>query len=153
MTHSKQALRLWLKLLSATGQIEKTIKGRLRDEFETTLPRFDVLAMLDFAGEDGLNMGELSRRLMVSNGNVTGIVNRLEQDGLINRTADKNDRRTQWITLTEAGRTAFKTQANHHESWVEMLMSDLDDNEMDQMLRLLDKLRHSAEAHTGLEQS
>ena len=104
--HSKQSLRLWLKLLSCTTVIENWLRNRLRAEFGTTLPRFDVLAALDRHPE-GLRMGELSRYLLVSNGNVTGIVQRLEEEGLIEREQAPNDRRAIRVRLSPKGRALF----------------------------------------------
>ncbi len=146
---AKQSLRLWLKLLSVSGQVENIVRGNLRNEFDTTLPRFDVMAMLDFAGGDGLSMGDLSRKLMVSNGNVTGIVNRLEAEGLISRKADERDRRTQWVKLTDEGKRIFKSQAKEHESWLETLMKDVSKSDMDQLTILLDTVRTSVETNKG----
>ncbi|MCK5575747.1 MAG: MarR family transcriptional regulator [Sphingomonadales bacterium] len=146
---AKQSLRLWLKLLSVSGQVENIVRGNLRNEFDTTLPRFDVMAMLDFAGNDGLSMGDLSRKLMVSNGNVTGIVNRLEAEGLISRKADERDRRTQWVKLTDEGKRVFKGQAKEHESWLETLMKDVSKSDMDQLTILLDTVRTSVETNKG----
>ena len=148
-TRAKQSLRLWLKLLTVNGHVEKLVRGKLRDDYDTTLPRFDVMAMLDFAGEDGLNMGELSRRLMVSNGNVTGIVTRLDKEGLITRTPDKHDRRTQWVKLSAKGKAVFKEQAMAHEHWIEHLMKDVSETDMDQLTHMLDNLRQSVESNKG----
>ena len=99
-------LRVWLRLLTCCNLIERGVRRNLRDTFDTTLPRFDLLAQLDRAPE-GLTMGALSRRLMVSNGNVTGLINRLVEEGLVARRAAKGDRRTQLVKLTAAGGQAF----------------------------------------------
>ena len=120
---SKARLRLWLRLLKLTGRVEGELRRRLRDEHGTTLPRFDVMAALSRHPE-GLKMSELSDYLRVSNGNVTGIVDRLEAEGLAVRRAVPGDRRAQLARLTDAGRAAFETLAGHHEAWIDGLLAD-----------------------------
>ncbi|ANK82941.1 MAG: hypothetical protein TEF_20625 [Rhizobiales bacterium NRL2] len=141
----KLELRLWLRMLACTGQIERTIRSRLREEFDTTLPRFDVLAQLDRAA-DGLTMGALSGRLMVSAGNVTGLVNRLAEEGLVETARLPEDRRTQVVRLTEAGKTAFDRMTPAHESWIDSMLSALTPGEAEALYGLLGKVR------TGLQQ-
>ncbi|MEM7422760.1 MAG: MarR family transcriptional regulator [Pseudomonadota bacterium] len=119
---SKERLRLWLRMLRLTRHMESRLRDRLRTEFDTTLPRFDVLSALD-RNADGLLMSELSRVLIVSNGNVTGIVERLVTDGLVERAAVPGDRRASRVRLTRAGRTVFAEQAARHEGWVDALLS------------------------------
>ena len=138
--HSKQSLRLWLRLLACTNLIEKRVRNRLRQEFHTTLPRFDVMATLDHAGGP-LTMGDLSDRLMVSNGNVTGIVTRLAREGLVRRTVSTQDRRAFNVELTAKGREDFATQANVHEGWIDQMMAGLDDESMTVMLDVLETLK------------
>ncbi len=140
--HSKQSLRLWLKLLSCTTVIENWLRNRLRGEFHTTLPRFDVLAALDRHPE-GLRMGELSRYLLVSNGNVTGIVQRLEEEGLIAREQAPNDRRAIRVRLTSKGKARFAEWAAEHEGWVDSLFSDLSTEEMEELMGQLRRLQES----------
>ncbi|MBK5912552.1 MarR family transcriptional regulator [Rhodothalassium salexigens] len=139
---SKQALRLWLRLLTCTTLIENRIRNQLRAEFDTTLPRFDVLAALD-RYPDGLTMGELSRCLMVSNGNVTGVVNRLVTDGLVSRTASPADRRTHFVRLTDKGQEDFKRMAEVHHGWVESMFSGIDAADADQLYNELEQLKRS----------
>ena len=112
-----QALKLWLRLLSCTTRIEGVIRSRLRTDFATTLPRFDLLAQLD-REPDGLSMGALSKRMMVSGGNVTGITDQLEAGGLVTRSAHASDRRAYTVQLTPAGRRLFRRMASVHEQWV-----------------------------------
>ena len=135
------ALRLWLRLLTCANLIETTIRRRLQQEFELTLPRFDLLAQLDRA--DSLKMSELSRRLMVTSGNVTGIADQLERDGWLTRESDTDDRRATRLRLTERGRKRFGAMAGVHESWVIELMGSLDRNEQRELQRLLGKLKKS----------
>lgn len=142
--HSKQSLRLWLRLLRCSLTIEKRARRMLIDRFGTTLPRFDVLAALDRSSV-GLTMGELSELLLVSNGNVTIIVSRLADDGLITRTAEKDDRRVMRVKLTAKGRRDFRTMAAEHEKWIERLMADLSDIETQQLLNGLNRVRASIE--------
>jgi DNA-binding MarR family transcriptional regulator len=144
--HSKQSLRLWLKLLSCTMVVEKRLRARLDEDFDTTLPRFDVLAALERHAE-GLKMSALSESLMVSNGNVTGVVTRLIEDGLVTRTVDEADRRSATVRLTRKGRDAFLKMAAAHEQWMEGMFADLSDNQTDDLMRLLVHLRRSIEAH------
>lgn len=140
-------LRVWLRLLACTTLIEQRVRSRLRRKFNTTLPRFDVLAQLDRAPE-GLTMGELSNRLMVSNGNVTMLADRLEQEGLISRSASPTDRRTQTLRLTAEGRRAFGAMAPAHESWVADLMAELELDEKKALIALLDKLKDTLRSHS-----
>ena len=136
----KAELRLWLRLLACSGLIERRVRGALRQEFATTLPRFDVLAQLDRA-PDGLRMGDLSHRLMVSNGNVTGLIDRLVQERLVSRETAPSDRRKQVVRLTPDGRRAFDAMAPAHEAWIVDMMSGLEGEEMGELLELLGRLR------------
>ncbi len=140
--HSKQSLRLWLRLLACTNVIEKHVRNRLRAEFHTTLPRFDVLAALEHAPE-GLTMGSLSRHLMVSNGNVTGIVARLEKEGMVARRTAPNDRRTHFVRLTDKGLAEFSAMASVHETWIDEVFAGLDDEKVAALMALLEDLKDS----------
>lgn len=117
-----QALKLWLRLLSCTTRIEDQIRQRLRAEFGTTLPRFDLLAQLE-RHPDGLTMRELSKRLMVTGGNVTGITDQLEGEGLVLRETRADDRRSFIVRLTPQGRRQFKRMAAAHEGWIIELLA------------------------------
>src|SRR5690242_8009668 len=117
-------LRLWLRLLTCTTLIEGEVRRRLRMEFDVTLPRFDLMAQLDKT-PDGMTLGELSSRMMVSNGNVTGLVERLVADGLLARKPAPNDRRAQIVRLTAAGRRAFGAMARAHEGWILEMLTGL----------------------------
>jgi DNA-binding MarR family transcriptional regulator len=120
---SKDRLRLWLRLLKTTRQVEAQLRENLRSEFASTLPRFDVLAALS-RFEAGLKMSQLSGVLRVSNGNVTGIVDRLVQDGLVIRVPVEGDRRAWLVRLTKKGREEFAAQAAAHERWIDAMLSD-----------------------------
>ena len=135
------ALRLWLRLLTCTNLIETSIRRRLQHEFSLTLPRFDLLAQLDRA--DGLMMSELSRRLMVTSGNVTGIADQLERDGWLTREPVSGDRRATRLRLTDSGRQRFSAMAEVHESWIIELMGTLDRGEQRELQRLLGKLKQT----------
>ncbi len=139
------ALRLWLRLLTCTSLIEKTIRRRLQREFESTLPRFDLLAQLD--REDGLRMSELSQRLMVTGGNVTGIADQLEREDWIRREPVSGDRRATRLRLTEDGRARFGAMAGEHERWVETMMGALTREEQADLRRLLGKLKQHLNRH------
>lgn len=142
--HSKQSLRLWLRLLSCSMTIEKRVRARLAVEFDTTLPRFDVLAALD-RNPAGLKMSELSDWLLVSKGNVTAIVERLIGDGLVERLADGADRRIIRVRLTPKGREDFAGMARQHEAWLDHAMGDLTDQDFETLLAGLQRLRLSIE--------
>jgi DNA-binding MarR family transcriptional regulator len=141
---SKRRLRLWLRLYAATSVVEREMRRVLRARFGTTLPRFDLMAALERA-PDGLAMGELSRRLMVSGGNVTSVVAGLERDGLVCRRSPASDRRTSYVALTERGTAAFAEMAREHESWIGQLLADVPDEDVDALTDLLAELKHKAE--------
>lgn len=132
----KDEVRLWLRMLTCTTMIEGEIRRRLRDRFATTLPRFDLLAQLERV-PDGLTLGELSRRMMVSNGNVTGLVDRLVGEGLIERRQSDTDRRAHFVRLTDDGRRMFAGMAAEHESWMAELFGDLAPAERGALMTLL----------------
>jgi DNA-binding MarR family transcriptional regulator len=134
------ALKLWLRLLTCTTLIEASVGQRLRRRFGSTLPRFDLLAQLHRTPE-GLRMSELSRRLMVTGGNVTGLADQLEQEGLLLREAVPEDRRAIRLRLTPDGKARFAEMASAHESWVVSLLSDLGAAEQRTLLALLGKLK------------
>ncbi|MDF1601047.1 MarR family transcriptional regulator [Mesorhizobium sp. YIM 152430] len=121
---AKERLRLWIRLLRASRLIESELRERLKRDFDSTLPRFDVLAAL-YRQPDGMLMSDLSRFLLVSNGNVTGIVERLVKDGLVSRAAREGDRRTSIVKLTAAGERRFTEMAAAHEAWIEEFLGDV----------------------------
>lgn len=134
------SLRLWLRLLSCTVRIEDTIRQRLREQFGLTLPRFDLMAQLEREPQ-GLTMGELSRRMLVTGGNVTAIVVQLENEQLVQREAQAQDRRSYTVRLTSAGRRAFAAMAREHEAWIVELLSPLSERQQEQLYRLLGTLK------------
>lgn len=134
------SLRLWLRLLSCTTRIEDTIRQRLREQFGITLPRFDLMAQLERERE-GLTMGELSRRMMVTGGNITTIVDQLEKEQLVQRQNLPGDRRAFRVSLTPAGRKAFSAMATAHEGWVVELLSPLSERQQEQLHKLLGTLK------------
>lgn len=136
----QRALRLWLRLLACTNLIEQRLRSRLRSDFEITLPQFDVLAELERSAAPQ-TMSELSARLMVSNGNVTGVVDRLERAGYVRREADKRDRRVQFIRLTPAGRKLFTRMSRAHAAWVAELFDGLRAQEAERLTKQLRRVR------------
>lgn len=134
----KQSLRLWLRLLACENIIENRLRAALRDRFNVTLPQFDVLAELEYLGQP-LTMTDLSKRLMVSNGNVTGVVDRLVRDGLVERHPSESDRRVNLISLTPRGLELFREMAEQHEQWVAGMFSDLGAEEINQLAGLLNR--------------
>lgn len=136
----RQALRLWLRLLSCTVRIEGKIRLRLRRDFNTTLPRFDLMAQLERSA-GGLRMSELSKRMMVSGGNVTGITDQLEREGLVARTPCPGDRRAFTVKLTETGLKRFREMAARHELWIVELLGGLSRDEKETMITELGKVK------------
>jgi DNA-binding MarR family transcriptional regulator len=136
---SKQRLRLWIRILRTARAIEAEVRERLRVEFGVTLPQFDVMAALE-RKPAGMKMSELSRFLMVSNGNVTGIIDRLAADKLVTRKAPDDDRRAIVVRLTPQGASQFATMAKAHESWVNTLLSEFNAAEAGAVIHHLDGL-------------
>ncbi|WP_227268793.1 MarR family winged helix-turn-helix transcriptional regulator [Roseobacter weihaiensis] len=136
---SKERLRLWLRLLKASRTVEAKLRENLRTEFDTTLPRFDVMAALA-RHENGLKMSQLSGVLRVSNGNITGIVDRLTEDGLMVRVPVPGDRRATLVRLTKRGQEEFERQAAAHETWVDFILSDFSADEAAELAARLDQM-------------
>ena len=137
---SKEKLRLWIRLLRASRTIEGELRERRSTEFDTTLPRFDVMAAL-YRTPDGMLMSDLSRFLLVSNGNVTGIVDRLVADGYVVRSQRNGDRRTSFIRLTAKGRSGFAEMAAAHERWIDELLGSLSAREAENLSGKLKSFR------------
>ena len=134
------ALRLWLRMLTCTQLIEQQVRARLREQFETTLPRFDLMAQLE-RSPDGLKMNELSKRMMVTGGNVTGIADQLEAEGMVQRIPLEGDRRALLIRLTPVGRKAFAEMASAHENWIVDSFAGLTVREVEALHKLLGKVK------------
>jgi DNA-binding MarR family transcriptional regulator len=135
-----QSLKLWLRMLSCTVKIENEIRSRLRATFGITLPRFDLMAQLERYPQ-GLRMGELSKRMMVTGGNVTGITDQLEQEKLVVRVPDPKDGRAYSVKLTPAGKKAFATMAAVHEGWIAELLQDVNGSDKAQLIDLLSDMK------------
>lgn len=133
----KQRLRLWLRLLKVSRLIENELRERMRQQFNTTLPRFDVMAAL-FRARDGLKMSELSAALRVSNGNVTGIIERLVSEDLVVREPIPGDRRAMRVRLTSSGQKEFSNMASVHQKWIDELLHDVSGEDADLITKLLD---------------
>jgi DNA-binding MarR family transcriptional regulator len=140
------ALRLWLRLLTCTQLVEKQVRSQLRKRFDTTLPRFDLMAQLERAPE-GLKMNEVSRRMMVTGGNVTGITDQLVAEGLVDRVDVAGDRRAYRVCLTTKGRKLFNEMARQHEQWIVEAFSSLSDKDVATLNKLLAKVKDHARAH------
>lgn len=144
-----EALRLWLRLLTCTQIVEKRVRTRLRERFDTTLPRFDLMAQLERSPE-GLKMNELSRRMMVTGGNVTGITDQLAAEGLVDRVDVEGDRRAYRVRLTAKGRKLFNEMARQHEGWIVDAFAALSDKEIAVLHKLLGKVKdHSRVAEAA----
>lgn len=142
---TKLELKVWLRLLTCTTLIEREVRQNLRERFDTTIARFDLLSQLDRAPK-GLTMGELSSRLMVTNGNVTGLTDALVREGLVSRAPEPGDRRSLRIRLTAAGKQSFDAMTPVHEGWIDRLMAGLTRAEMAHLLELLGRLKQSLAA-------
>ncbi|WP_135228621.1 MarR family winged helix-turn-helix transcriptional regulator [Deinococcus fonticola] len=141
-----QAIKLWLRLLTTTTLLESAIRSRIQEHSEMSLPRFDLLSQLE-REPDGLRMGELSARLMVTKGNVTGLADQLEREGLVERLSG-TDRRSVTLKLTTLGRERFGDIAQAHEAWVIDLLSALTPREQQHLSNLLGKVKtHLKEGH------
>ena len=138
---SKTRLRSWLKILKTSNFIEKIIREKLREDHNTTLPRFDVMSAL-YRSKKGLKMTEISGALKVSNGNITGIIDRLVHDDHVLRVAVKGDRRTILVSLTNKGRLQFEEYPNAHESWVNIILEKLSEQKAQDLINLLDTISY-----------
>ena len=136
----RSSVRLWLRLLSCTMAIEKQVQRNLAEQFDSTLPRFDVLAALA-RRPDGMAMGELSRALLVSNGNVTAIVKKLASDGHVRIAPLESDRRTSIVRLTASGERHFERLAKAHHDWIDRLLMGLDSGRRDALYDGLGELK------------
>ena len=135
-----EALRLWLRMLTCTQLVEKQVRTQLREQFDTTLPRFDLMAQLERSPE-GLKMNELSRRMMVTGGNVTGITDQLVAEGLVERVDVEGDRRAYRVRLTPKGRKLFHEMAGQHEEWIVEAFSALSERDIATLYKLLGKVK------------
>jgi DNA-binding MarR family transcriptional regulator len=147
----KAELRLWLRLLTCTALIEGEVRRRLRQRFTVTLPRFDLMAQLDRVPA-GLTLGELSRRLMVSNGNVTGLVERLATSGHVQRFPHPEDRRIVYVRLTDSGRAEFAAMARAHADWIAELFADVPAGERQALTAALGRLKQAVRAAIAREE-
>ena len=145
-----EALRLWLRMLTCTQLVEKQVRTRLRERFDTTLPRFDLLSQLE-RSPDGLKMNELSRRMMVTGGNITGITDQLVAEGLVERVDVEGDRRAYRVRLTPRGRRQFNDMAAEHEDWIVDAFGGLSARDIAALHRLLGKVKAHAHAQTETE--
>jgi DNA-binding MarR family transcriptional regulator len=139
------SIRLWLRLLTCSNLIESKLRSRLREEFSITLPRFDFLAQLERAPE-GLTMGELSQRMMVSGGNISGIATQLEGEGFIDRSPVEGNRRMFCVRLTPKGLAQFQRMAARHEEWVVEMLGGLGMREVNNMMLGLKKIKQQLAA-------
>jgi DNA-binding MarR family transcriptional regulator len=140
---SKRRLKMWIRLLGVTRGAESHLREFLRLDHDTTLPRFDVLAAL-YRRRDGVTMSELSRMLLVSNGNATTVVDRLESDGHVRRTPSETDRRTVFVALTPPGVTLFERLAEEHEREISRLFGGLSEADLDRLTEILKRMGGAA---------
>ncbi|WP_328288455.1 MarR family winged helix-turn-helix transcriptional regulator [Paracoccus lichenicola] len=140
---ARQRLRLWLQMLKAVRHVESDLRERLRQGYDMTLPRFDVLAAL-LAAPDGLRMTELSQQLMVSNGNVTGIVDRLVADGMAERETVENDRRAFRVRISDTGAALMREMTARHLGWINELFADVTEADAARGISIMLDIRHKA---------
>ena len=146
-----EALRLWLRMLTCTQLVEKQVRSQLREQFGTTLPRFDLMAQLE-RNPEGLKMNELSRRMMVTGGNVTGVTDQLAAEGLVERMEVDGDRRAYLVRLTTHGRKVFDEMAGQHEGWIVAAFKSLSPRELEALHKLLGKVKqHNASQPNRME--
>jgi DNA-binding MarR family transcriptional regulator len=138
----QEEVRLWLRLLSLTNMVESEVRQRLRRRFGVTLPRFDVMAQLA-RSPDGMSLSELSTRMMVSNGNITGLVDTLVSSGHVERRTDAQDKRARIVRLTPLGRRSFMKMAAEHKSWISQLFRDVSAADLATLSRLAEKTKAS----------
>ena len=139
---SKRRLKMWIRLLGVTRASENALREYLRLNHDTTLPRFDVMAAL-YRRRDGVTMSELSRMLLVSNGNATAVVDRLESDGMVRRTPSATDRRTVYVAMTPEGIAGFETMATGHEAEVDKLFAGVTEADLDALTEILKRMGKS----------
>ncbi|WP_137863030.1 MULTISPECIES: MarR family transcriptional regulator [unclassified Sphingomonas] len=144
------SVRLWLRLLTCTTVIEKRLKRGFADRYDITLPRFDVMAALDRHPE-GMTMGQLSQALLVSNGNVTGVVQVLARDRYVSLAPSPTDGRSSIVRLTQLGRECFATLAVAHHAWIDTMLAGMNREERSQLHALLGVLKDSLAADGGKE--
>jgi DNA-binding MarR family transcriptional regulator len=141
-TRQQEEIRLWLRLLSLTNMIEGEVRQQLRRRFDVTLPRFDVMAQLA-RSPDGMSLSELSKRMMVSNGNITGLVETLVVSGHVERRTDSDDKRARVVRLTPLGRRSFSKMAAEHKTWVSNMLREVSGADIAALSRLIDKTKAS----------
>ena len=142
---SKRSLRAWLYLLKCSKKLDQIMSDRLRRHYNSSLSRFDVLAHLDLAGKEGLSVSVLAGKLLASKGNITRLLDRMEQDGLIIRHQHTADKRVHNIRLTGKGAELFNRMAPDHENWTHEILSVLDPREQAELVRLLKTVRERLE--------
>ena len=138
----RMELRVWLRLITCFNLLDGAVRQSLHQHHATTLPRFDVLAQL-YRTSAPMSMGELSRRLMVTNANITGLISRLAREGLVDRKPSSQDRRRQMVELTAQGRRLFEAMAEDHRIWLSDMTAGLDRDEMSELFGLLGRLKES----------
>ncbi|RTZ45870.1 MarR family transcriptional regulator [Candidimonas sp. SYP-B2681] len=141
-----QDLRLWLRLLTCCNLIESQIRSHLRTDFESTLPRFDLMAQLQRT-PGGMKMSELSRHMMVTNGNITGITDQLEKEGLVERIKVATDRRSSIIRLTAKGKRSFRKMAKSHEEWIRSMFAGLSEKNRASLFEALGELKQMTQVN------
>ena len=141
-TRQQEEIRLWLRLLSLTNMIEGEVRQRLRRRFDVTLPRFDVMAQLA-RSPDGMSLSELSKRMMVSNGNITGLVETLVVSGHVERRTDSEDKRARVVRLTPLGCRFFAKTAAEHKTWISQMLREVSAADIAALSRLIEKTKAS----------
>ena len=141
----RESIKLWLELSRSSSDLEKIMDGNLRRDFGQSMSRFDVLSQLERADGEGLAIGQLAGKLIASKGNITGLLTRMENEGLLERRPLPNDRRSVQVHITPKGLALFQTMARAHAQWAETALCDLSIKDMRALLDLLQKARSSIE--------
>ena len=142
-SESKNSLRLWLNLYKCTKQLEQEMSDRFRENYSSTFPRFDVLAHLYQAGAQGMSTSLLGNSLMASKGNISRLLDRMEEDGLLERKLSEKDRRVSVVYMTDTGAELFKQMASHHEAWTLEVFKGISAAEKEDLLALLKRVRNT----------
>ena len=142
-SESKNSLRLWLNLYKCTKQLEQEMSDRFRENYSSTFPRFDVLAHLYQAGKKGMSTSLLGNSLMASKGNISRLLDRMEEDGLLERKLSEKDRRVSVVYMTDTGAELFKQMASHHEAWTLEVFKSISAAEKEDLLALLKRVRNT----------
>lgn len=139
----RESLKLWIELLRYSSKLEQIIDDKLRQNYGQNISRFDVLSQLVREHDTGLTVGELAGRLIASKGNITGLLDRMRKDDLINKQTKSDDKRSYMVQITEKGLNLFNEMAENNALWVEQALKSLDVDNMKDFTQFLNEARNS----------